>query len=59
MSKPDNLNRFKKQKARAEDKARANHNAAAYGLSKAQRDLAEAKEEQKRRLLDGTKRDDV
>lgn len=53
MGKPVNLNRFRKQKARAEDKARANDNAALHGLSKAQRDLAKTKTEQKQRLLDG------
>ncbi|WP_375266241.1 DUF4169 family protein [Planktotalea sp.] len=56
MGKPVNLNRFKKQKARAEEKARANNNAAVHGLSKAQRELTKAKREQKNRLLDGLKR---
>ena len=56
MGKPVNLNRFKKQKARAEEKARANNNAAVQGLSKAQRELTKAKREQKNRLLDGLKR---
>ena len=53
MGKPVNLNRIRKQKARAEDKARANDNVAFHGLSKAQRDLAKATTEQKQRLLDG------
>lgn len=56
MGKPVNLNRFKKQKARAEEKARADNNAAVHGLSKAQRELTKAKREQKNRLLDGLKR---
>lgn len=56
MGKQVNLNRFKKQKARAEEKARANNNAAVHGLSKAQRELTKAKREQKNRLLDGLKR---
>jgi len=56
MGKPVNLNRFKKQKARAEEKARANNNAAVHGSSKAQRELTKAKREQKNRLLDCLKR---
>ena len=56
MGKPVNLNRFKKQKARAEEKARANNDAAVHGLRKAQRELTKAKREQKNRLLDGLKR---
>lgn len=58
MGKPVSLNRFRKQKARAEEKARADNNAAVHGLSKAQRELAKAKREQKNRLLDGVKRQD-
>lgn len=58
MGKPVNLNRFRKQKTRAEKQARANENAAVHGLSKTQRELARAKTEQQRRLLDGAQRED-
>lgn len=44
MSQPVNLNRFKKQKARANDKARAKENTVKFGRTKAekQRDKANA-----------------
>ncbi|MGR3498247.1 MAG: DUF4169 family protein [Limimaricola soesokkakensis] len=56
--KPVNLNQFRKQKARAEKKARADANAAKFGRSKAEktRDAAEAEAAAKR--LDGHRRDD-
>lgn len=53
MSEPVNLNRFRKQKARAEKKARADHNAAIHGMSKAERDLAKARNARKQQSLDG------
>ncbi|MGR3464233.1 DUF4169 family protein [Limimaricola sp.] len=56
--KPVNLNQFRKQKARAEKKARADVNAARFGRTKAEkaRDAAEAETAAKR--LDGHRRDD-
>jgi len=39
MSKPVNLNRFRKEKARAEKRARADENAVKHGRTKAQKDL--------------------
>ncbi len=56
--KPVNLNQFRKQKARAEKRARADVNAAKFGRSKAEktRDAAEAEAAAKR--LDGHRRDD-
>jgi hypothetical protein len=39
MSKPVNLNRVRKDKARAEKRARADANAAKFGRTKAQKDL--------------------
>ena len=39
MSKPVNLNRFRKDKARAEKRARADDNAVKHGRTKAQKDL--------------------
>ena len=56
--KPVNLNQFRKQKARAENRARADANAANFGRSKAEkaRDAAEA--DAAARRLDGHRRDD-
>ncbi len=56
MGKPINLNRFKKQRARAEKSARADQNAALHGLSKAERDLAKAREKLASGKLDHAKR---
>jgi hypothetical protein len=39
MSKPVNLNRFRKEKARAEKRARADENAVKHGRTKAQKEL--------------------
>ena len=58
MAKPVNLNRYRKQKARAEDKARADRNAAKFGRSKAEKDLDKARKDQDARRLDGHKRDE-
>lgn len=57
MSQPVNLNRFRKQKARAEKKVRANQNSALHGRSKAERELERARLEKEERDLDGLKRD--
>ncbi|MDG1075151.1 MAG: DUF4169 family protein [Planktotalea sp.] len=57
MNTPVNLNRFRKQKARADDKARADQNAALHGLSKAQRELEKAKNTLSKRTLNGLERD--
>ncbi|WP_293444575.1 DUF4169 family protein [Planktotalea sp.] len=57
MNTPVNLNRFRKQKARAEDKARADQNAALHGLSKAQQELEKAKNTLSKRSLNGLERD--
>ncbi len=43
--KPINLNQVRKNKARAEDKARADENAVKHGRSKAERMLDAAKNE--------------
>lgn len=58
MSKPVNLNRFRKQKARAEKKARADQNAVAHGRSKVEKDLNKARNVQNIRRLDDHKRDE-
>jgi hypothetical protein len=57
MNTPVNLNRFRKQKARADDKARADQNAGLHGLSKAQRELEKAKNTLSKRTLNGLERD--
>ena len=57
MGKPVNLNRFRKDKARAEKKARADANAAKFGRSKAERELEKARDDKAGRDLDGHKRD--
>ena len=53
MSKPVNLNRFKKQKARDDKRRAGDANAARHGLSKTQKDLAKARREKAGRDLDG------
>ena len=55
MSEPVNLNRFRKQKARATKKARADENVVRFGRSKAEKDLDRARSEKARRDLDGKK----
>ncbi len=57
MTTPVNLNRFRKDKARAEKTARATQNAAKFGRSKAQKDLARAQAAAASRLLDQHKKD--
>ncbi len=57
MAKPVNLNRFRKQKARAADKARADENAARFGRTKAQKELEKARSQKAARELDGKERD--
>lgn len=58
MSKPVNLNRYRKQKARAEKKARADQNAVAHGRTKAEKDLDKARNAQNIRRLEDHKRDE-
>lgn len=56
MSTPVNLNRFRKAKARADKKARADENAVKFGRTKAQKELEKAEAEKARRALDGKER---
>ncbi|NVK12716.1 MAG: DUF4169 family protein [Rhodobacteraceae bacterium] len=58
MGKPVNLNRYRKEKARAEDKARADRNAVTFGRTKAEKDLDKARNAQDARRLDDHKRDE-
>ncbi len=53
MAAPVNLNRFRKQKARADKQARADQNAVAFGRTKAQKELDRARAEKATRDLDG------
>lgn len=57
MSQPVNLNRFRKEKARADKKARADENAVKFGRSKAEKDLDRARAEKAARDLDGKHRE--
>ena len=56
MSTPVNLNRFRKAKARADKKARAEENAAKFGLSKSDKTQAAILNEIQERRLDGVKK---
>ena len=53
MSKPVNLGRYRKEKARAEKKARADENAVRFGRTKAERDLEKARADKAASDLDG------
>lgn len=55
MAEPVNLNRFRKQKARAEKKARADANAVKFGRSKAEKQLDRSRRDKSNRELDGHK----
>ena len=57
MAEPVNLNRFRKQKARAEKKARADENAVRFGRSKARKELEKARADKARRDLDSHGKD--
>ncbi len=57
MAEPVNLNRFKKDKARAEKKARAHQNVVKFGRSKAEKQLDRAQSHKAQSDLDGHKRD--
>lgn len=59
MGKPVNLNRFRKDKARADKKARADENAVKFGRTKAEKDLDRARAAKAARDLDGHARDDT
>lgn len=59
MVKPVNLNRFRKEKARAAKKARADENAVKFGRTKAQKDAEAKLTELDKRRLDGAKRDET
>ncbi|UWP94218.1 DUF4169 family protein [Aliiroseovarius crassostreae] len=56
--KPVNLNRYRKEKARAEQKARADENAVKFGRTKAQKSVEKAEKDRVIRLFDGHERED-
>lgn len=58
MSKPINLNQYRKQKARAAKRARGDENAAKHGRSKADRELDEARARKAKTTLDAHLRED-
>lgn len=57
MAEPVNLNRFRKDKARAAKKARADENAVKFGRSKAEKDLDRARSDKACRDHDGKKQE--
>ncbi|MDK3018519.1 DUF4169 family protein [Pseudodonghicola flavimaris] len=59
MGKPVNLNRYRKDRARADQKARADQNAVKFGRTKAEKQLERAHAEKAARDLDGHAPDDA
>ena len=57
MADPVNLNRFRKQKARAEKKVRAEENAVKFGRSKVDKAKEKANADNAKRHIDRHKRD--
>ena len=58
MAETVNLNSFRKARAKAVDKAKAEANRVLHGMPKAERQKAKAERERQSRLLDQTKLDD-
>lgn len=59
MSEPVNLNRFRKAKARASDKARADENAVKFGRTGAEKQREKTLAERAKQRLDGHQKDDT
>ena len=57
MSRPINLNKVRKERARAAHKVQADENAVRFARSKAQKDLSKAKTDKATQRLDAHKRD--
>ena len=57
MAAPVNLNRVRKQKARADKAARADENAVRHGLTKSRKAAEKKAQDNAVRLLDGHRRD--
>jgi hypothetical protein len=58
MAEPINLNRVRKDRAKAEAKAKGAQNRTLFGLKKTERIVAEMEAERARRKLDQAKRED-
>ncbi len=58
MGKPVNLNRYRKENARAEKKARADQNAAAFGRTKSEKDVVKLRQDKQKRDLDNHELDE-
>ncbi len=58
MGKPVNLNRYRKEKVRAEKKARADQNAVAFGRTKAEKDVVKLQQDKQKRDLDNHELDE-
>ena len=58
MPDPINLNKARKARARAEDKAQAARNRVVFGVTKADRTVSKLEAERARRALDQQKRED-
>ncbi|MBU2941500.1 DUF4169 family protein [Shimia thalassica] len=59
MAEPVNLNRFRKQKARADKKARADENAVRFGRTKAEKNREQIEADKAASHIDSHKRDDT
>lgn len=57
MSQPVNLNKVRKQRARAAKRAQADQNAVAFGQTKAEKQRNKAEADKADRHLDGHKRE--
>ena len=57
MTEPVNLNKFRKEKARTENKARADQNAITFGRKKAEKDLAKKQQHKLNQHHEGRKLD--
>ncbi|WP_108858682.1 DUF4169 family protein [Ruegeria sp. Alg231-54] len=57
MTEPVNLKKFRKKKARTENKARADQNAVAFGRTKAEKDLAKKQQHKLNQNHEGRKLD--
>ena len=57
MVEPINLNKARKARAKAADKARAAENRAAFGRTKVEKTVSKLEAERARRELEGKKRD--
>jgi hypothetical protein len=58
MSKPVNQNKFRKIKARVDERTRADTNAVKFGLTKAEKNRQALMSKNAMRLLDGHKSED-